>query len=334
MSSSRTSPLSILVVLCLSASFGCRGTHMLLPVISRDGMGYVDGDGTPRLGGCRFEIAKSFSEGVALVWNENRPFFIDRSGDEVVTLDVGSHIWSVGHFSEGLCVVRTQQGSCFITKNGLQAFSGMFAEAHAFSCGRAAVQFSDGDWGYVDRSGRLVSSNRFDLACSFQEGFAHVKIGKKWGTVDLSCEFVLEPSFDALHGPSEGVSVAVAAGSRFHVDHKGNRLFNHSFLRARPFSEGMSCVETGDGAGFIDRTGEFAVEPIYEAVQPFSEGLAAVKVDGRWGFIDHSGNLAVDPRFDEVEPFHGGAARVWMDFEYGYIREDGSKIWWPRGDDD
>ncbi len=85
----------------------------------------------------------------------------------------------------------------------------------------------NGEWGYIDKTGKIVIEPKFDTAGGFFEGLALVEIDDKHGYIDKTGKIVIEPKFDFSWG----------------------------------FSEGLARVEIDDKRGYIDKTGKYVWEP-------------------------------------------------------------------------
>ena len=56
---------------------------------------------------------------------------------------------------------------------------------------------SDGkSWGYIDKSGKLIVSAKYDKALDFCGGLAPVKSGKTWGYIDITGKTAIPFRFD------------------------------------------------------------------------------------------------------------------------------------------
>ena len=55
--------------------------------------------------------------------------------------------------------------------------------APGFSDGMCAVKV-DGDWGYIDRTGRMIIKPRYDQASKFKRGTAQVRQGNQYSWID------------------------------------------------------------------------------------------------------------------------------------------------------
>ncbi len=140
-------------------------------------------------------------------------------------------------------------------------------EEYMFNEGLSAVSNSKGKYGYIDKKGNIVIDYQFDLAGSFTEGLAPVKVGKVFGYINHKGEFDINPQFDM----------------------------------AGYFSEGVARVQVGEKCGYIDRKGVYLVNPIYTSVSDFHGGYAFVVEDGneKAGIIDKTGKMIVKPQFDD-----------------------------------
>lgn len=267
-------------------------------------------------------LAFDFSEGLAAA---SRNFgywgFLDRMGRFVIAPEYDS----VDSFSEGLARVSVsrQAGSTgYIDKQGRIAIPPRLSYGSSFHEGRAAViidgpcRFANGGscgraefeptepqasydcrYAFIDKSGKPVSSLRFDDAQDFSEGLAPVRIGRAWGYVDRSGEIAISPKFEF----------------------------------AGTFSEGLATVRQNERTGFIDHSGRFVILPQFESVDSFSDGRALVSEsngDGtqEYRFIDKTGKAAFPGRFSVAGSFSYGLAPVVLKGSYAWINTSGKPV--------
>ena len=161
----------------------------------------------------RLSVGKPFSEGLALVEDFSKWFFVNREGQTVIDLRPGGRRFQVfgdryvpaGSFSEGLALVGIiRDGTsgysrfAYMNRQGQMIFSlpdNIWASAD-FHDGRAQVYvtqsrrvrvkvdgevFNDVDdlsaRGFIDRTGKLVIPARFSRVQDFSEGLAVVRVG-------------------------------------------------------------------------------------------------------------------------------------------------------------
>ena len=216
-------------------------------------------------------------------------------------------------FSEGLAVVWLDEKWGFINKRGELVAQPQFELAGAPSEGLAPVKLND-LWGFIDTSGKIVIQPQFqhpDRRLTdeyiFSEGRAVVLIDDKFGYINPLGEIVIEPVFEEAKAFSEGLAVVVTSDYKYgYIDANGNVVIDPIFDNAYSFSEGLAAVtlDIDSKVGYIDKSGEFIIEP------RFAEGLAPVKIGDLWGYVDIKGNIVVEPQFYMANEFSEGTALV------------------------
>lgn len=180
-----------------------------------------------------------FSEGYTYVAKDMNNVFesgglLDKEGN---FLSLPSQTLGFGiFFSEGLLPYSKAGDELdgFIDNTGQYIIAPQFSKCGIFSEGLADVIFTDGDAGYIDKTGEVVIElNDYYFASPFSEGLAlvarDVSAEKPWGYIDKTGNFVIEPQF----------------------------------THAYSFSEGLALVNIEEkGWGFIDKTGEFVIGPV------------------------------------------------------------------------
>ena len=111
----------------------------------------------------QFQFALDFSDGMALVCNENNEIgYINTKGELVIPYQYDNPSERNGNdFHEGLCAVVVDgehEWFSYIDKTGKLAFPGVFSQDGDFSEGLAAVSTTGEDLqrGYIDHSGKMV----------------------------------------------------------------------------------------------------------------------------------------------------------------------------------
>ena len=226
----------------------------------------------------RFEYASSFSDGLAAIELNDRWGYIDRTGRILIP----PQFVFAGNFHEGMACVIVE-GPCTQVEHGPCGSSRVIP-----GNGLLSIQVPPCKYGFIDRSGSLITSNGYDFASEFSEGLAPVQLGAKWGYIDKKGQIVIEPKFD----------------------------------KANLFSEGFALVQQGRLAGFIDRTGSFVIPAQFEYAEDFSDGLAVVgfsiishkenkgHIDRAFWYINKQGKQAIPEAFDLASSFFKGLAHV------------------------
>ena len=156
------------------------------------GVGYIDRQGSlviPPIAGWGHQ----FSEGLALIRNDEKYFYIDTRGR--IAVKPVDNIYRAWDFSHGLARVNIGGG-------------------HG---GSECDEIFGGKWGFIDKQGKMVIDPQFDAVRPFANGLAVVRIGDdktgKWGFIDPQGKFVINPQFDDAGSFSGGLA-AVYTGDR------------------------------------------------------------------------------------------------------------------------
>jgi hypothetical protein len=175
----------------------------------------------------------------------------------------------------------------------------------------------NGKYGFMNRSGQVAVSPRYDDVGDFAEGLAWVKRDGKCGYVDPNGREVIPPQYYTYTNAwfSEGMAAICVGnyggGKWGFIDRSGAIAIEPQFELAGFFSEGLAFVVKDGKRGFIDKNGDFAIKPRFEMAQWFSEGLAPARAPGgRWGYIDRVGTFVIAPQYDMAQPFSEGLACV------------------------
>lgn len=310
----------------------------LIPVKQGEYWGYVDKDGKFVINP-QFKQAYTFAEDLALIQNsEGKYGFIDEQGK----LTIPAVYKDATSFSEGLAaVVKENQKIEFIDKSGktILNLDANIETAQGFSEGLALVELN-GKKSYIDKTGKVVITNRFDNAYNFSEGFAlirqKVKEDDKYGYIDKTGKIVITPQFDDANFFFENrASIKVDKKYGF-IDKTGKIVISPQFDEVTIFSQNLAAVKQGDLWGFIDKEGKFVINPQFKSVYNFnSAGLCPVKstTNDKWGFINKDGKMKIEAQFESVTNFYDNISITQLNKKYGVISKDGKYLTNPIYDD-
>lgn len=217
-----------------------------------------------------------------------------------------------------------------------------------------------GRWGYIDATGHLVISPRFENASSFSEGLAAACRKGKWGFIDTDGKWVIEPRYRYAFGFGDAGfgQVDTENEGRAFIDRTGRiRIRFTNGDRPEGFGEGLCCVtpvarvidmisvqadsvpieprsvSESRKVWFIDTQGQRAFPEEFDYAWLFREGLSAVKVRDRYGFIDRTGKFVLPPRYNNAHFFSEGVACVRENDRDRYIDREGRSALpqdWPE----
>jgi hypothetical protein len=268
-----------------------------------------------------------FSEGVALAMRkgEKKWGYIDRSGEFVISprfaTSPNGYVWS---FQEGFAKIEVSRKVGYIDHSGEFAIAPRFLDGESFHDGmprvlvegpcvyvRTGTGYPDSGilpkgtkepgqlpackYAFIDKSGRIITDQRFEDARDFAEGLAPVRIGGYWGYIEKNGKAVILPRFDS----------------------------------AEPFADGLALVSEHDKRGYIDHSGVYAIRPQFSSADSFVEGRAVVSDGKSYWYIDHDGRRAIPETFSRASSFFKGLAHVKLqtnDETFAYIDVNGRRV--------
>lgn len=238
--------------------------------------GYIDSTGTLVIEP-KYDNARPFCEDYAGVKLDNRWSFIDKKGKEIA-----GNFMDVGSFGKDLGAFRGETLWGYIDTNGKEVIPQKFSSAGTHnSDGIAEVTTPDGRFGLIDRNGIITYQNAAEKPSLFSDGLSTIDVKGQWGFADKTGKVVIPAKFSSVDKFSQGVALVRTKGGYYgFVDTKGKMLIEPTFPNAQSFSEGFAPVRVKDGKwGFIDQKGKLVIDPKYAQAEQFKETLAAVKVD-------------------------------------------------------
>jgi hypothetical protein len=204
------------------------------------------------------------------------------------------------------------------------------------------VAHCDGKFGlcrYVDRkTQRELIPPRYELAGSFSEGLAAVRIDGRFGYIDASGAVVIAPSFEFAGAFHNGLAEIVVDDKAGVIDRTGRIVVPPSFARAVPWTKDVIFAEEGswqsaryDGFdelkslkekgprglfGLYHVSGYWIRKPDLASISHFiRDGGAPIWAApkdsrNRFGLLTPEGQWLVEPQFDNPGPLVDGQAVV------------------------
>lgn len=258
--------------------------------------GYINVKGewaiAPRFNGFPSETLGPFRSGLAAVEAAGRTGFIDTTG----VFAIPPQFLKGDYFFEGMARVIVE-GPCMYGDRG-----NLCGEFNALPKGtKLDSPLPSCKFTFIDRSGKIISEDRYDSAGQFSEGLAPVRVGKKWGYIDKTGKMVVAPQFDVVSSFADGVALASTSKLFGYIDHTGKFVIAPQFTYAEDFSEGVAIVGSLDsGVWYIDHKGKQAIADKFAIASRFFKGLAHVKLKsasaddgtiymGDFAYIDRTG---------------------------------------------
>ncbi|MBD3327809.1 hypothetical protein GF340_00735 [Candidatus Peregrinibacteria bacterium] len=314
------------------------GEVALWPVEKDGKWGFINAKGEMKIQP-RFDFAREFSQGLALVDVNKKRGFIRPSGNYAIA----PQFFEAASFSNGLAAITKTKKFLFIdlgagenvyiNRLGETVIENDFFELRNFSDNYAAAKFLPEDkFAYFDQSGNLITQAKYDWVSPFDNGVAAA--GMENGNdfiIDKQGNIVKEFSdTDIFYGFASDLCGIFKNNHYGFVDNQGNVVIRPQFDLVDAFSDELAVAKKRGEFGYINKNGEFVIEPQFEHAGKFSQQLAPVKRQGKWGYINTNGEIIVEPQFYWANPFNGELAKVEFSRDsFGYINQQGEVVWKP-----
>lgn len=208
-----------------------------------------------------------------------------------------------------------------------------------------------GNYGFVNKSYKIVVPLKYDQAFEFSEGLASVakcneaKDRKLWGYIDKTGRVVIPLRFSSAYSFSDGIAWVEDANTKlwFFIDKTGKALstpiYEYPGFECK-FKNGWSPAGIKEKNvrfpltkyGFINNKGQTMIPFVYAECKNFSEGLAAVKLTAfgknDWLYINMKNEkiTSASDGFEYANDFIDSCAIVKKNNKFGLINHNGKII--------
>lgn len=185
-------------------------------------------------------------------------------------------------------------------------------------------------FGFIDRSGKVVVPAKFDKVEEFHDSRAIVYIGSNAGYIDPSGQLVIPAVYSTARDFANGRALVSRDGKYAVIDTAGKTVAEVPYRVLGDYSGGLAVVQrprsgaTPAAYGYIDRDGKMVIEPRFMLAGAFpadGNGLAVGGLDREWCYFDRTGKIVMRlpmEGHDRAPGFHDGLL-VWKDgFHWGY----------------
>ncbi|RMG80654.1 MAG: WG repeat-containing protein, partial [Bacteroidetes bacterium] len=193
-------------------------------------------------------------------------------------------------------------------------------------------------WFFVNTQNKRAFKGDFEIAESFQNGFAYVQKNE----FDPETHYFIDSKGHPFSPPngemqfvSEGIfgmySDKVGRGMRppqyFFTDQNGFNLFNQTFEKIEPFRFGRAPVRLNNRWGMISSRGLFLIPPKFPKITIVEPDLIYTRPGLLFGLANRKGDILIEPRYDLLEDMGGGIIRLERGEAVGYWQTDGTWLW-------
>ncbi|MCA1802282.1 MAG: WG repeat-containing protein [Rhodothermaceae bacterium] len=188
-----------------------------------------------------------------------------------------------------------------------------------------------GQWGYINKNGRIEINPQFQSAAPFYEGLAAIRESNRWKYINSRGDVVIDGNFSSISRFSEGKAAVQLDGRWGYINKKGNFVINPKYRSAFPFSNGRAFIRSVNFSEhyYID-AGDKRIQSLtlpgsvdYVEDNEFRDGRAMVRRQNLFGYIDKDGNAVVDLKYSEARPFSERLAAVRISDRWGFIDGNG-----------
>ena len=224
-------------------------------------------------------------------------------------------------------------------------------------------------WGYIDHSGKIAISSKFDEVGLFIGNIAPVNYLGSKRIINQFGEFIGAYEYDHVAIQKSNTALVSKRGRTDLINYRGKILFqtynqlvpNHfGYLEStaegklglisplgeillypeydsisEPKSKRFAVVHQGDKVGLINSKG-FWIIPLSEEIQEIcheGEGFISIKKNGQYGFVDFGQRLLIANRYEKTKPFTSGLAAVSLNDKWGFINKKEQLIIQPTYDE-
>ncbi|MDR1983439.1 MAG: WG repeat-containing protein [Prevotellaceae bacterium] len=176
---------------------------------------------------------------------------------------------------------------------------------------------------------KWVIEPQFDVAWSFYEDLAAIRVNGRWGFIDKTGNVVISPQFESVRNFSDGMAAIKHKGKWGYINKTGEIVIEAKYYNAFNFFNDLARVERyeNDVDHYINKTGRDT--PIVKekkrakfkmGTKPTNPNVVFLAPkDGKFGFIDKDKNWVIQPYFSAVKEFSENMACVSQNGKWGFI---------------
>jgi len=272
----------------------------------------------------------------------------------VLLLLVAAVTNSIAGSAEGVYLLRDpyNQNYHFVNAEGIEIFTACYAEDFSGDLALVSNLYPHNLlYGFISPQGKLLIPTVYIKAYSFSEGFAAVQLTEKdWIYIDKTGKDAFGKTFLEAQPFSNGFGMVKLGGGKKYINAKGELQKNvpnvsvNEVKQGGAQNNGVVSFDKDEKYGLMDSTGKVILAPKYDWIGPFSEGLAYAKLGTQGMYIDTKGTLVFSIGNLAGKPFENGLAMVGVmpppspDDEYlpwsdcYYVNKQGKVFWKPKNE--
>jgi hypothetical protein len=245
---------------------------------------------------------KGFDNGMVPVKLGDKWGFLNNQGKLIIP----AKFEKVQPFKSDYTVAQNKDQFIILDKQGKEIAVSIpnISEIRAFTEKMAPFKTTDGKFGFIDNTGKVVIEAQFAGVGYFDKGLAWAKnTDKMAGFINPKGEWIIKPQFNDVKefDPECGLA-RVKTGDKWAYINKAGEIININISESLDdFFNGLAKGKKNDKIGYYDAKGEWAIQPQFDGARDFKNGFATVKVGEKWGIIDKSGKWVTEPKYDDIK---------------------------------
>jgi KWG Leptospira. len=265
-----------------------------------------------------YDAVTPFTEGVSWVLKGNKWGLVNKNGKEIISPKYEGVCPFVGGFS----AVMVGEKWGIIDKSGKEIIPIKYDGIGVYKpqgnnypfkdipCddledlvreGLIAIKVGD-KYGFVDKSGKVVISPKYDAVIPFVGGIAAVKRDGKWGFVDKTGKEIVPPTYEYPVIDYDylklGYLPVVEKAGKYSTPFGGE----YDFLVH--VDSNLFLAKKGDKWGLIDKKNREVLSFKYDDLSHLHKDLFVYSERGKYGVISLKRGVIVQPRYDKI--FYAG----------------------------
>ena len=223
----------------------------------------------------QYEHARSFDEGLAIVKQNGRLGFINKLGKIVIPIKYQE----AKNFRNGIAAVKLNGFAGCIDNTGATIIPFKYDDCGSYSDGLIKVYIPGAGWkmGYIDINNKTVIPFEYNSGFDFEEGLCFVtrdpKSEKKWGLIDKTGRMLTSYKYDYAHSFAKGYALVEIDDKWGVLDKTGKEVVpvTYGFLDASRKREEWQSGKATTSGSTVSKPVE---KPAVPSVKP---GIKSVK---------------------------------------------------------
>jgi len=311
-----------------------------------------------------YDAVTPFTEGVSWVLKGNKWSLVDKNGREIIL----PKYEGICPFVGGLSAVMVGEKWGIIDKSGKEIIPIKYDGIGVYKTQGNNYPFKDipcddledlvregliaikvGDkYGFVDKSGKVVISPKYDNVMPFVGGIAAVKRDKKVGFVDKTGKEIVPPTYESagycyVEVESDGKNYSCIGGSDYDYLKRGYLpVVEKAGKYSTPFGgeydflvhvdSNLFLAQKGGKWGLIDKNNREVLSFKYDDLSHLHKDLFVYSERGKYGVISLKRGVIVQPKYNKIFYAGEGIIGLVLNNKVGFMDTSGNIIVQPKYD--